>query len=83
VDGPLVIGQIDVQKFPDAKAHHLIGRHQLLCAYLLRGGAIAAKISDCDCADFRSQAQQVLEMTSGDPHRLDGDSNGLACERLP
>ncbi|MGB3493877.1 MAG: thermonuclease family protein [Elainellaceae cyanobacterium] len=41
--------------------------------------------SDCDCADFstQAQAQQVLEMTASDPHRLDGDGDGLACERLP
>lgn len=41
--------------------------------------------TDCDCADFttQAQAQQVLEMSNGDPHRLDGDGNGLACERLP
>lgn len=41
--------------------------------------------TDCDCADFstQAQAQQVLEMTTGDPHRLDGDHDGVACERLP
>ena len=40
--------------------------------------------SDCDCFDFSSQqeAQQVLEAFPGDPHRLDGDSDGIACESL-
>jgi len=39
---------------------------------------------DCDCFDFASQkqAQRVLERFSGDPHRLDGDGNGIACESL-
>ncbi|NJN88246.1 MAG: hypothetical protein HC881_20585 [Leptolyngbyaceae cyanobacterium SL_7_1] len=41
--------------------------------------------SDCDCPDFSTQAeaQAVLEADSSDPHRLDGDGNGQACERLP
>jgi micrococcal nuclease len=39
---------------------------------------------DCDCSDFESQdqAQQILENTPGDPYRLDGDGNGVACESL-
>jgi micrococcal nuclease len=41
--------------------------------------------SDCDCADFQTQAeaQRVLNAFSGDPHRLDGDRDGVACESLP
>ncbi len=41
--------------------------------------------TDCNCSDFRTQkqAQRVLEAFSGDPHRLDGDKDGVACERLP
>ncbi|MEM6433605.1 MAG: thermonuclease family protein [Cyanobacteria bacterium P01_D01_bin.115] len=40
--------------------------------------------SDCDCGDFSSwsQAQAVLAAFPGDPHRLDGDSDGEACESL-
>jgi micrococcal nuclease len=40
--------------------------------------------SDCDCGDFSSwrQAQEVLESTPGDPHGLDGDGDGEACESL-
>lgn len=39
---------------------------------------------DYNCADFetQAQAQQVLENTPGDPHGLDGDGNGQACESL-
>ena len=40
--------------------------------------------SDCNCSDFSNQqeAQRVLEAFDGDPHRLDGDGNGVACESL-
>ena len=39
---------------------------------------------DCDCSDFQTYttAKQVLEADSGDSHRLDGDSDGVACESL-
>jgi len=47
-------------------------------------GLPACVDSDCNCSDFSSQqqAQQVLEAFDGDPHRLDGDGNGIACESL-
>lgn len=40
---------------------------------------------DYNCGDFdtQEQAQYVLEDTSGDPHRLDADGDGVACETLP
>ena len=41
---------------------------------------------DRDCGDFRtqSQAQRFFEAAGpGDPHRLDGDGDGVACESLP
>ncbi len=40
--------------------------------------------SDCNCSDFKTQAQaqQVLTAFSGDRFRLDGDSDGVACESL-
>lgn len=40
---------------------------------------------DRDCGDFRSwrEAQVFYEQAgSGDPHRLDGDKDGIACEGL-
>jgi len=42
-------------------------------------------VADKDCRAFSSQAdaQAFLEETPGDPHRLDGDDDGVACERLP
>lgn len=41
--------------------------------------------TDMDCSDFRSwpEAQEFYEQNgSGDPHRLDGDHDGIACEGL-
>lgn len=38
---------------------------------------------DCSHFDTQEQAQKVLEDTSGDPYRLDGDDDGVACESLP
>ncbi|MBD1916681.1 MULTISPECIES: thermonuclease family protein [Cyanophyceae] len=39
---------------------------------------------DCDCGDFATweQAQAVLNAAPSDPHSLDGDSDGVACESL-
>ncbi|MEE9148389.1 MAG: excalibur calcium-binding domain-containing protein [Candidatus Tectomicrobia bacterium] len=38
-----------------------------------------------NCPDFTSQAeaQAVLRADPRDPNRLDGDGNGIACERNP
>ena len=53
----------------------------------LLGAAAAAPQSalavDYDCADFSSQAEAQEYLLPGDPHRLDGDSDGVACEDLP
>jgi micrococcal nuclease len=47
-------------------------------------GLPACASSDCDCGDFSSweEAQAVLESAPGDPHGLDGDGDGEACESL-
>ncbi|ELZ42097.1 thermonuclease family protein [Halorubrum tebenquichense] len=39
---------------------------------------------DYDCGDFDTQAQAnaVLDRTAGDPHALDADGDGEACESL-
>lgn len=42
--------------------------------------------ADRDCADFSSQreAQDFFEQSGpGDPHGLDRDNDGVACETLP
>ncbi len=62
---------------------------------LLAVGAIAAGLAvpapamaaDKDCSDFRSwrAAQNFYKNHGGprrDPHRLDGDDDGIACESL-
>lgn len=38
---------------------------------------------DCGTFDTQDQAQTVLERESGDPHGLDRDGDGVACESLP
>lgn len=42
-----------------------------------------ARAVDYDCADFSSQAEAQEYLLPGDPHNLDGDSDGKACEDLP
>ncbi len=47
----------------------------------------ATAFYDRDCADFKThkQAQRFFEKHNPkrDPHRLDGDNDGRACEDLP
>jgi hypothetical protein len=47
----------------------------------------AAVLHDRDCSDFRThrQAQHFFETHNPrrDPHNLDGDNDGIACEVLP
>jgi excalibur calcium-binding domain-containing protein len=38
---------------------------------------------DYDCSDFSTQAQAQGYLLAGDPYRLDGDNDGIACESLP
>ncbi|MET0558432.1 MAG: excalibur calcium-binding domain-containing protein [Solirubrobacterales bacterium] len=57
-------------------------------AALAFAGAPAASAGDKDCADFLSQrAAQTFFLKHGgpryDPHRLDGDDDGIACEDNP
>ena len=39
---------------------------------------------DLDCSSFADQptAQEVLRADHRDPHRLDADKDGIACEKL-
>lgn len=43
----------------------------------------AAVAVDYDCADFSNQAEAQGYLSPGDPHGLDGDYDGIACESLP
>jgi hypothetical protein len=42
---------------------------------------------DLDCYTghftYQEEAQFVLEQDASDPHNLDGDADGIACESLP
>jgi hypothetical protein len=40
-------------------------------------------VVDYDCADFAYQEDAQQRLLPGDPYRLDGDGDGLACEELP
>lgn len=47
---------------------------------------VGSSFKDKDCSDFDTQAeaQRFFEKHQpGDPHRLDGNGDGEACERLP
>jgi Excalibur calcium-binding domain len=50
-------------------------------------GAVAdptpAQAVDYDCSNFATQAEAQGYLLPGDPYRLDGDDDGVACEDLP
>jgi hypothetical protein len=59
----------------------------LATAFALASTAAPASAGDKDCADFKSwrQAQNFYKKHGGpkkDPHRLDADRDGIACEDL-
>lgn len=43
----------------------------------------ASASGDKDCSDFANQAQAQAYLLPGDPHRLDRDGDGRACDSLP
>lgn len=46
----------------------------------LASAAVAG--GDQDCSDFDTQEEAQQWLTPGDPHNLDDDSDGVACELL-
>ncbi len=50
---------------------------------LLAWSPAGASAADLDCADFSNQAEAQEHLYPGDPYRLDGDNDGIACEDLP
>lgn len=54
-----------------------------LAAIALLSPAPAAAGTDYDCSDFANQAEAQEYLLPGDPYRLDGDDDGIACEDLP
>jgi hypothetical protein len=57
----------------------------VVAAVGLLAGPAAAQEADLDCKDFGSQAeaQAKYEQDPSDPHRLDADNDGQACEAFP
>ena len=46
------------------------------------GGCVPAYPPDLDCADIRARGIPTpVRVVGSDPHRLDGDADGLGCER--
>ncbi|MFD5243374.1 excalibur calcium-binding domain-containing protein [Amycolatopsis sp. NPDC058340] len=69
-----------------------LGTAVLLAGFSLFGPASVAfalaeapAVADLDCGNFQYQeeAQAVLDKDRSDPHRLDEDGDGIACEKLP
>lgn len=46
-------------------------------------GAAAAQDLDCDYFATQEEAQAEYNSDPSDPHRLDADDDGIACETLP
>ena len=64
------------------------GAALIVLAVVLLPAAASAQRADKDCANFSSQkAAQIFYLKHGgpryDPDRLDGDSDGIACEDNP
>lgn len=55
----------------------------ILGALKLSAWAPSASAADLDCSDFATQEEAQENLLPGDPHRLDADSDGIACEDLP
>jgi type IV secretory pathway VirB10-like protein len=51
----------------------------------LAAARVPATAGDLDCSDFTThwRAQAQLDLDASDPHGLDGDGDGVACESLP
>lgn len=55
------------------------------CVSAGSSGSATQSVPDRNCSDFNSHeaAQQFFERYQpGDPHQLDGDNDGVACEGL-
>lgn len=64
---------------------HLVMFASLLVALLVLAAPAMAQSVDLNCDDFGTQeeAQTVYDSDTSDPHRLDADDDGIACETLP
>jgi micrococcal nuclease len=48
-----------------------------------QSAAPAPSKGDVDCPDFSTSAEAQVYLLPGDPHRLDADNDGQACDSLP
>ena len=55
----------------------------VFCSLLLVGSAVAQDDLNCEDFDSREEAQAELDRDRSDPHNLDADDDGLACETYP
>src|SRR5688572_7431337 len=64
-----------------------LARGAVVAVVVAAGVSLAAPAyaQDLDCPDFNTQqeAQAVYNRDRSDPHRLDADNDGIACESLP
>lgn len=68
------------------RATRTVASTSVIAAALFVGmSSPALATGDLDCEDFATQeeAQAVLDDDPSDPHRLDGDNDGHACESRP
>ena len=85
--GPDIAASMMDEAMPVPPRQHLISAHQdtdTAAPDIERDVDLPFGVADKDCRDFasQSQAQDFMDQSDGDPHRLDGDNDGVACERL-
>jgi endonuclease YncB( thermonuclease family) len=64
------------QTAPAAPVAPAVGR----CDPNYSGGCVPPAPPDLDCADIRALGIAPVRVVGSDPHRLDGDGDGLGCE---
>lgn len=72
--------QLSVETSEGKKLRRLFGLLVGLVALLVFPAGAQA---DLNCSDFSTQGQAQKHLTHGDPHGLDSDGDGVACESLP
>lgn len=57
----------------------------IVCGALFAASPMAIAQNTKNCSDFtyQEEAQEVFDAVPGDPHRLDENNDGVACENLP
>lgn len=76
------------EQFAQAEVEARINNRGLwgACSVDQSAGQSVSEASDRDCGDFKTHAEAQAFFSAagpGDPHKLDSDGDGLACESLP